>query len=296
MQTRTTRAGANERRILMHATARESGRYHAVMALAQDTTDRPARPFARWLGAWVNVIRFGAIAVVGALSLSTYNSATRQVVQKQIYFTASQILIGFTAFSAVLSYLIISIVVHTARDYGLYEYALEIVVRVLVLEILPLTTVLFVALRTGAAINTEVALMQINNELEALRRNGVDPVTYELIPRVIGGTTSVLALTAVSMGVALVLANTIVFDTWPWALPTNEFSRVVGKVLDGPALLVLGVKTVAFGLAVTVIPIAEALETPQKLFAAPIAVLRGMVRLFFAIMFIDLGALAVLYV
>ena len=78
-------------------------------------------------------------------------------------------------------------------------------------------------------------------------------------------------------------------------MPSDDFAHTVGKVLDAPTLLLLGIKTMAFGIAVTVIPIAEALETPRKLFHAPISVLRGMVKLFFAIMFIELGALAVSY-
>jgi phospholipid/cholesterol/gamma-HCH transport system permease protein len=67
-------------------------------------------------------------------------------------------------------------------------------------------------------------------------------------------------------------------------------------VLDGPALVVLWAKILVFGFAVTVIPIAEALSTPQKLFYAPISVLRGMVRLFFSLMLIEAAALAIVYV
>jgi phospholipid/cholesterol/gamma-HCH transport system permease protein len=249
-----------------------------------------------WSYAWSRVFYFTAVALVGALSPSTYNRATRLVVQKQIYFTAWQILPGFTAFAALFSLLFVQIVGATASDFGLYGYALELVIRVLVLEILPLLTAIFVALRTGAAINTEVALMKIHNELEALERIGVDPLRLELLPRVIGGTVSVLALTAVNIVVALVIAHLLIFDFRPWSLPPGDFTRVVGKVLDWPAMLVLWTKTLAFGLAVTVIPISEGLNTPQKIFHAPIAVLRGMVRLFFALMLIEVAAIAVIYV
>jgi len=252
--------------------------------------------FSEWLQIWGRVFSFAGMAVVGALSPSTYNKATRFVVQKQIYFTAWQILPGFALFSAVFSALIIEIVGRNASAYGLYAYALELIVRVLVLEMLPLMTALFVALRTGAAINTEVALMKIQNELGALERIGIDPLRLELLPRVVGGTISVLALTAVNVVVALLLARVMIIDLNPWSLPTGEFSRVIGKVLDLPAIGVLWAKTLAFGLAVTVIPISEGLNTPQKLFYAPIAVLRGMVRLFFALMVIELAALMALYV
>jgi phospholipid/cholesterol/gamma-HCH transport system permease protein len=252
--------------------------------------------FSERFNAWVRVFRFAVTAIVGVLSPSTYNKATRLIVQKQIYFTAWQILPGFAAFAALFSFLIIEIVGTTARKYGLYEYALELIVRILVLEILPLITALFIALRTGAAINTEVALMKIQNELDALQRIGIDPLRLELLPRVVAGTISVLALTAVNIVVALWLTHLVMIYFHPWTLTTGDFTRMIGKVLDMQALLVLWAKTLAFGFAVTVIPISEGLSTPQKLFYAPIAVLRGMVRLFFALMLIEAAALAIVYV
>jgi len=247
-----------------------------------------------WLRGWWRLAYFAGTAVVQALTPSTYNSATRSVVQKQIYFTAWQILPGFTLFATLLSFVLIEIVVNTARDYGLSAYALEMTIRLLVLEILPLITVLFVALRSGAAINTEVVLMNIHNEIKALEEAGVDPMQFEFIPRVIGGTISVLSLAAVSSGIALVLAYFIVYGFHPWGFA--EFSRIVGDVFDMPSTLLLWLKVLLFGLAVTVIPISEGLAAPRKLFFAPIAVLRGMVRLFFVIMLIEVATLALRYI
>jgi phospholipid/cholesterol/gamma-HCH transport system permease protein len=252
--------------------------------------------FSERLNAWLYVFSFAVTAIAGVLSPSTYNKATRLIVQKQIYFTGWQILPGFTVFAALFSVLIIEIVSSTAGRYGLYENALELIVRILVLEILPLMTALFIALRTGAAINTEVALMKIQNELDALERMGIDPVRLELLPRVVGGTISVLALTAVNIVVALWLTYLLIIDFHPWSLTPGDYTRVIGRVLDLPALAVLWLKIVAFGFAVTVIPIAEGLNTPRKLFHAPISVLRGMVRLFFALMVIEAAAIAIVYV
>lgn len=252
--------------------------------------------FFDWLDGWVRVFRFATVAIAGVLSPSTYNKATRLVMQKQVYFTAWQIFPGFVVFSGLFSFLIIEIVAETARKYGLYDYALELLMRILVVEMLPLITALFLALRTGAAINTEVALMKIQNELDALQRMGIDPLRLELLPRVVGGTVSVLALTAVNMVVALWLTHLVLIDFHPWTLTAGDFTRLIGKVLDGPALAVLWAKILVFGFAVTIIPIAEALSTPQKLFYAPISVLRGMVRLFFSLMLIEAAALAIVYV
>jgi phospholipid/cholesterol/gamma-HCH transport system permease protein len=247
-----------------------------------------------WLGGWRGLFRFAGVAIVQALSPSTYNSATRSVVQKQIYFTAWQILPGYTVFAALLSFVLIVIVVGTARDFGLSVYALEMTMRLLILEILPLLTVLFVALRSGAAINTEVALMNIENEMTALEKSGVDPMQFEFIPRVIGGTISVISLAAVSSAVALALAYVVVYGFQPWGFA--DFSRVAGQVFDLPTTLILWGKMLLFGLAVTVIPISAGLAAPRMLFFAPIAVLRGMVRLFFVIMLIEVATLALRYI
>jgi phospholipid/cholesterol/gamma-HCH transport system permease protein len=243
---------------------------------------------------WRDTLLFAGRAVLTAATPAAYNSATRTVVVKQIYFTAVQILPGFTVFAALLSYVLIQIVVTTAADYGLSEYALEVTMRLLVLELLPLLTVLFIALRSSSAINTEVALMRINGELLALESACVDTMRLEFMPRVIGGVISVLALTAVTSVVALLLAYVAVYGWQIWSLP--DFSRVMGKVFDNAVLLGIVLKSLAFGLAVTVIPVAEGMATPRMLFMAPISVLRGMVRLFFAIMLIEVASLAFTYI
>lgn len=246
------------------------------------------------LRVWRATLSLTGEVVVAALSPAVYNSATRTVVMKQIYFTAVQILVPFTLFAAILSFVLIQIVVGTAAKYGLSEYALEMVVRLLVLEVLPLVTALFVALRSGSAINTEVALMRINNELEALEDSGVDTLRLEFMPRVIGGMLSVLSLTAITSVLALVLAYLAVYGLQPWSLP--DFTRVMGQVFGGGILAGLGAKALVFGLAVTVIPVAEGLATPKMMFMAPISVLRGMVRLFFVLMFIEVASLAFKYI
>ena len=108
-----------------------------------------------WLASWWQVFHFGALALVLALSPATYDKPTRSVTSKQIYFTAWQILPWYALLSALISMVLIRIVVTTAENYGLSQYALGMVVRVLVLEMIPLAAALFVALRSGTAINTD---------------------------------------------------------------------------------------------------------------------------------------------
>jgi len=260
-----------------------------------DSTFAAPRSFETRWRAWTALARFGAAALREALSPSTYNSATREVVARQIYFTGWQILPWFTAFIAVLSLVVTKILADAARNLGVYEYALQIALRAVVLDIVPLLTALFVALRTGAAMATEVALMRIRNELGTMERMGIDPMQLELVPRVIGGTVSLFALTTAGVGVSLLCAHLVVTNFEPWATHDTDLQNVVAEVVSPGAMFALWAKVVAFGLAVTLIPIAESLNAPRRMYHAPIAVLNGMVRLFFALMVIEVTVLALQY-
>ena len=241
--------------------------------------------------AWWRAARFALAALATALSPSTYGPHTRVVALKQIYFTAWQVLAGFTLLAALFSLVVIEITVSAARAYGLAQYALELVFRGLVLELLPLLTALLVALRSGSAISAEVALMRVSGALDTM----ADPLQREFVPRIMAAATSVLALTVLSCAVALALAYVSLYGVSPWGF--GEYTRVIALVFGPPALAGFALKCIAFGVAVAVIPIAAGIHaTRDDVKSAPAAIMGGMVRLFFTLAAIEVIALAVKYV
>ncbi|HAN55522.1 MAG TPA: ABC transporter permease, partial [Betaproteobacteria bacterium] len=74
------------------------------------------------------------------------------------------------------------------------------------------------------------------------------------------------------------------------------FSRQIGLLMTLPLLLGLTLKSVLFGLSVTLIPLKTGLEIPKRLFMVPIAVLKGMMRVFFAIIIIEVTSLAITFI
>ena len=247
------------------------------------------------LRSWRRVLRFSGIAVAAALSPSTYTEETRMVALRQIYFTALQILWGYLLFAALFSLVLIEIVVESARQYGLAQFSLELVLRVLVLELIPLLTALFVALRSGAAIGTEIALMRVSGELEDMESAGESPLHRELVPRIAGAALSVASLTTLSCAIAVALAYVAMYGYSERGLP--EFTRIVAHVFDGPVLVGFMLKCLLFGLAVALIPIATGLEAERgRLKSAPVAVLGGLVKLFFVLGLIEVLSLSVKYV
>ena len=101
----------------------------------------------QWFVGWWQIVHLGALVLVLALSPSSYDRATRATLAREVYQATAPILLWFLVLSSLISLVIIRIVVVTALSYGLSRYSLQIVVRVLVLELIPLTTALFVAQR-----------------------------------------------------------------------------------------------------------------------------------------------------
>jgi len=244
---------------------------------------------------WRRILRFAGFATVAALSPSAYGPATREVAVRQIYLTAWQALPRYLLFAGLLSLILIEIVGTAARQYGLGQYALELTLRVLLLELIPVLTALFVALRSGAAIGAEIALMCVSGELEDSEDAGASPLHGELVPRIAAAALSVFSLTTLSCALALLLAYAVFYGFSPWGF--DDFSRIVGKVFDAAALIGFLLKCALFGLAVALIPIATGLEAERgKPKSVPFAVLGGLVKLFFVLGLIEVLSLVVKYV
>ncbi|MDO9468135.1 MAG: ABC transporter permease [Thiobacillus sp.] len=249
---------------------------------------------AGWFTVGYGMFAFLARAALLLLDRTTWNRATFDVVIKQVYFTAVQILPVFLAYVLVISWLLITIILSTARDFGLMEFASEMAIRVLVLELLPFLTALFIALRSGSAINTEVALMQVNNELDALAHCKVPPMQFEFLPRLVGGVVSVVTLAGLAGLLALIVGYLAIYGVNTAGF--EPYTRTVANIINFQIMAGLVAKCALFGLAVTLIPVTAGLETPKKLFMVPVSVLRGMMRVFFAIVTIEVVSLALKYI
>jgi len=137
------------------------------MALRMHTTytalplpERVWRAACRWAIAWWHILYLGAVVLVLVLSPSSYSRRTRWRMARHMYQDTAPILLGFTVLAALLCLVITRIVMVTAQSYGLTRYALEMLIRVLVLELIPLTAALFVAMRATIPAGAHIAHMR----------------------------------------------------------------------------------------------------------------------------------------
>ncbi len=212
------------------------------------------RSFLRWGAGWWMVVHFGAQMLVLVLSPSSYRRGQRRVMYRNLHAATAPFLPGFTVISALVSLVIIRIVVATASSYGLSQYALDVLVRALVIELLPLLVALFVALRYTMPGGEEVAALRAQGKLLAMWRAGGDPARDELLPRVVAGVFAVALLAALSCLLALVLTYLTVYGFTSWGF--DDYTRSVGQVFNPDVTLIFALKSLFFSLAVAILPIA----------------------------------------
>lgn len=249
---------------------------------------RAGRVTQRWLIEWWQLVHLGAVIMVLALSPSSYRPESRLVMSRHIYLNTAPILLGFSVLCALVTVVLTRIVLVTALSYGLSQYALQVVIRVLVLELIPLTAALFVALRCTIPDGAELMAMQASGELDEMRRQGGEPVRSEVLPRVVAGMFSGITLAALSCVVAVVVAYVAVYGFEVAGLAA--YTRVFGQVFSPAVSLIFVLKTFFFCLAVSLIPMASALYgSPGRLRTS--AEMRGLVRMFAVILLIEVASL-----
>ena len=206
---------------------------------------------------WWRMVYLGAVVWVLLLSPSTWGRRSRQRLLHQVYVDTAPVLLGFSALAALLSLVITRIVVVTALSYGLTRYALEMVIRVLVLELIPLTAALFVAMRLTIAGGARLAQLRNSGYLQALRDGGADPLRVEFLPRVVAGMYASITLAALSCVVALVMAYLGVYGLNTAGLA--GYTRMFGQVFTPQVTLLFALKTLLFGMTVALVPMVSGL-------------------------------------
>ena len=208
---------------------------------------------------WWHVILIGAEILWLATLPSSYRKGPQRtaVLTHLVRATLPQIN-SFLVLSALVSLVLIRIVVATASSYGLSQFALEVLVRTLVLELIPLYAAMFVALRYALP-----GAQEVRRHLAEQLREGRDVdhlylLRSELLPRALGASLSVMMLAGVSGVISLVLTYINVYGLSPWGLP--EYTRSVGAVFTPAVSLIFALKTLFFSLAVAIVPFAASAQ------------------------------------
>ena len=265
------------------------------MVYLQRALAQSGRAVQNTLADWSRLLHLGASILVLAMSPTSYTSANRGILVRHMYVNTAPILLGFTVMCALATMVLTRIVVVTAHSYGLSQYALQLVIRVLVLELIPLTAALFVALRCTIPDGAELLALHAKGLFGSFAGASSDAMHREVPPRVVAGLFAGTTLAALSSVVALVMAYLTSYGFTVSGLA--NFTRLFGQVFSPAVTLIFVLKILLFCLTVSLIPMTSALvgmhddKVARASTVRTSTEMRGLVRMFTVILLIEMASL-----
>jgi phospholipid/cholesterol/gamma-HCH transport system permease protein len=212
----------------------------------------------------------------------------------QIYFTGVEAIPLVAFLALVIGSATILQAATVMPKIGAGDYFGNVMVLVVVREVGPLFTAFLVAGRTGSALSTYLGNMKVQQEIDALKTMGIDPVRYLVFPSFAATVLSMFCLTVIFNLVAIFggyvvvkMLALVLTDSTELQLSLSLFlERILASmgVMDG----VLGIiKPVAFGMLVSVIACFHGMAVTNDIREVPKATTRGVVNSFVCITLFD---------
>lgn len=166
--------------------------------------------------------------------------------------------------SAALGFLVIGETVSWLTRFGAIQYIGTVMVVAVVREAGPLLAAMLVLARVGTANVIELGTARATGEIEALEALGIDPVHYLIVPRIVGMTTGVFALTVYMILGAIGSGYLFAFLQNVPLTPGDYFRELTASLtwLDF-ALLIL--KSLTFGFFIAIVTCYHGLSQPLRL-------------------------------
>lgn len=138
------------------------------------------------------------------------------------------------------------------EPYGAVPYVSRLVSTSVVRELGPVLAALMIAGRVGSGIASELASMQVTEQIDALRAEGTDPIKKLVTTRLLASLIMVPVLTVITNGIAIfggyVIARVYLsidsFFYWTWAFealrPMDLFYGTIKPIVFGFIICMVG--------------------------------------------------------
>lgn len=213
----------------------------------------------------------------------------RRTLLKQLYFTGIQS-VGPISVMGFLAGLIM--VMQVSNLVGRNELlTLQVLIWTVVRELGPLLTAIVIVGRSSSAIASELAAMQVNGEIKNLRRMGISPVSYLVVPRMLAMTVTSAVLTfyfqVVAIGTGMVVTA--------WNIDVSLIGEVSHffEMLSFLEIFAALLKSLCFGMLMSVVPCYYGLTVKRAMTEIPVAASRAVMRSLLAVFACD-GLITVL--
>jgi|GEM_PF-213748 len=177
---------------------------------------------------------------------------------------------------------------------GGHEIIGQFLVLTIVREVAPLLTALIVIARSATAVATELGNMRANGEIEALQAMGINPYSFVVYPRLVGGIISVGALSFYFVFFALV--GGYIITAFAHEMDPRFYFAVVLEALGEPEGWFLFILKVIVN-AVMIFSIASyyGLQVRRSHHEVPVATTKAVMRCLSYVVSFNIGASVIFY-
>ena len=236
-------------------------------------------------------VEFTLICLIHMFNPRSYTSEVRTVLTKQIYHTSIGMLPLFMFLAIFFGTIFIGVIIYLATLYNLEDNIGSIIVIFAIKEFSPFFVALLIVFRSSATINAEIAIMKINKEIQMLKESKVDLIDYLYLPRILSGVVSVTALS--TLFVLIMLLGGYLFTLFYMNMDFHTYKNILISAIGFEDFAVLILKAAAFGFVIMIIPVYNGLKAGSSFEAIPRSMIKGMVKIFIAIFFVEVFSLLI---
>ncbi|MCL2233236.1 MAG: ABC transporter permease [Treponema sp.] len=218
------------------------------------------------LGFFTRVLR-------GVGSFARRGQAAYKILIMQILFTFVEALSIAALLALGIGAAVTIIGMDFLAQFGQERLIYTLLIMIITRELGPLLTAFIIIARSATAIATEMAGMVISHEVEAYISVGVDPIEYLAVPRFLGVTISLFMLNIFFS--IFGLAGSFVVAQFFTPLPAAVYFGHLLESLTLPSLLISIIKSIAFGMIISMVAITRGLEVERASTEIPVAGLRS---------------------
>ncbi len=285
---------ADHEKIFRELTLEDSRAFHPQSAIKSDSFVGKTGRRVRQITSEFNEQMVFLGAIIASLPVAIFHprrsrwAETRRVVE----LAGANAVPIVSLMSLLLGFIIAFESARRLAEFGAQLYVANTIMVVMVRDMGPLMTAILVAGRTGSSFAAEIGTMKVNEELNALKTFGLDPIPFLVVPRILAGVfvTPLLTFYSILMGV---IGGVIVMLGLGFALPL-----ILHQLASSVHLNDLGAgisKSAVFGVIVSAVGSWHGLRTEQGPSAVGLSTTRAVVTSLLLIIVADAFFSAISY-
>jgi phospholipid/cholesterol/gamma-HCH transport system permease protein len=237
-----------------------------MVAALGNWAHRKARDYAYALGFFYQVLRETALFV-------RRRQVAFRVLVLQILFTGVESLSILSLIALSIGAVIIVEGGSILPRFGQTSLMYSILIVVITRELGPLLTAFVIIARSGTAIATELGNMVVSHEIEAYVSVGINPISYLVVPRVLGVTISVMALT-IYFNVFGLVGSFLVAQLFH-QIPFLEYFRDLLRAIQARDIISMLVKSFVFGVIIPIVATFQGFKVSASVTEIPRAAIKA---------------------